>query len=318
MHIELELVEYTTDHIVYKREVMPDSICLKTYGMTPDEVYEHVLANENKFYDNDVESIQFYKYDKHYVEIEDPAKKLYILVACEESQAICKEFRKLGCEAYSCDLQECTGNHKEWHIHQDVLPLLHGGNYMFTTQDGVVHHVPRWDLIVAHPVCTYLTVSGNRWFDVSVYGQKAIDRYKHRDDAIKFFMEFVNAESEHIAIENPIGCMSSVYRKPDQIIQPWQYGDNDVKTTCLWLKNLPLLVPEVTIKPEIEYVEWIDQKTGRHKRQSRNSYEGLTKTKSADDRQRLRSKTYPGIARAIAKQYYEFLTTDQPQAEPLF
>lgn len=146
--------------------------------------------------------------------------KLKILVACEESQAVTIELRKLGHEAYSCDIIPCSGGHPEWHIQQDVTPLLK----------------EKWDMIIAFPPCTHLCVSGARHFE-----QKRKDG--RQQQGIDFFMMFANADCPRIAIENPIGIMSSVWRKPDQIIQPWMFGDKFSKSTCLWLKGLPNLVP---------------------------------------------------------------------------
>lgn len=162
-----------------------------------------------------------------------------LLVACEESQTVCKAFRKKGWEAYSCDILDCSGGHPEWHLKQDVLPLL--------------KH--QWDLIIAHPPCTYLTVTGNRWFNVERYGEAALKRAADRELAVKFFMEFTKANSDHIAIENPIGIISTRYRKPDQIIQPYQFGDPQRKATCLWLFGLPPLHPTKIVKPEIIYLK---------------------------------------------------------------
>lgn len=143
-----------------------------------------------------------------------------VLIACEESQTVCKAFREKGHEAYSCDIVECSGGHPEWHIMQDVLPLING-NCEFYTCDGI-HHVidGKWDLLIAHPPCTYLTVTGNRWFNVERYGEKAIQRAKDREEAVEFFMVFANADCDHICIENPVGTMSTRWRKADQIIQP--------------------------------------------------------------------------------------------------
>ncbi|MBO7677588.1 MAG: hypothetical protein J6S49_08745, partial [Erysipelotrichaceae bacterium] len=133
-----------------------------------------------------------------------------ILIACEESQRVCIEFRKLGHEAYSCDIQECSGDHPEWHIMGDVLPMLNG-YCSFQTMDGEEHNIDtKWDLIIAHPPCTDLACSGARYFK-----EKQMDG--RQDAAVKFFMQFVNADCDHIAIENPIGIMSTRYRKPDQI-----------------------------------------------------------------------------------------------------
>lgn len=166
-----------------------------------------------------------------------------IIVACEESQTVCKAFRERGHEAYSADIQEPSGGHPEWHILGDVLPLING-DCTFFTMDGRAHNISgEWDLIIAHPPCTYLTVTGNRWYNIDRYGDKAIQRHKDRKEAINFFMLFANAGCEKIAIENPVGIMSSAWRKPDQIIQPWQFGDAFEKRTCLWLKGLPRLQP---------------------------------------------------------------------------
>lgn len=225
-------------------------------------------------------------------------------IACEESQTICKEFRAKGHTAFSCDILSCSGGHPEWHIKSDCLPLL-GGNCHSVTEDGHQYQINgKWDLLIAHPPCTYLTVSGNRWFSVEKYGDKALQRIKDREDAVNFFMRFVNADCDKIAIENPIGVISTVYRKADQIIQPWMFGDNETKSTCLWLKNLPLLVPSVTEKPEIEYKEWTD-KDGKKKRQSLWYFNALAKAKSNEERRTLRSKTFKGIAEAIANQWSE-------------
>lgn len=126
-----------------------------------------------------------------------------VLIGCEESQRVCIEFRKRGHEAYSCDIVECSGGHPEWHIQGDVLPIL-DGNTSFMTADGVCHTIDgKWDMVIAHPPCTYLTVSGNDWFNIEKYGAKAVQRHKDRAEAIEFFMAFVNAECDHIAIENP-------------------------------------------------------------------------------------------------------------------
>ena len=174
-----------------------------------------------------------------------------VLIACEESQRVCIEFRKRGHEAYSCDIVECSGGHPEWHIQDDVLPLLNG-NISFVTADGVAHSIDgRWDLIIAHPPCTYLTVSGNDWFNVEKYGAKAVQRQKDRTEAIDFFMAFVNADCDRIAIENPVGVMSTHYRKPNQIVHPFWFGNPERKQTCLWLKGLPPLVATDMVEPII-------------------------------------------------------------------
>lgn len=182
-----------------------------------------------------------------------------ILVACEESQAVTIELRKLGHEAYSCDIMECSGGHPEWHLRQDVTGLLK----------------KKWDLIIAFPPCTDLAVSGAMWLK-----EKIADGRQQR--SIKFFMEFANCDCEKVAIENPIGIMSSRHRKPDQIIQPWQFGHGETKATCLWLRGLPKLNPT-------------DVVNGRDQR--------IWKLPPSEDRAKLRSKTFTGIAKAMAEQW---------------
>lgn len=218
-----------------------------------------------------------------------------ILVACEESQAVTIELRKRGHEAYSCDIIECSGGHPEWHIDADVLPLL-DGNCSFYTQNGE-HHVvaQKWDMIIAFPPCTYLTVTGNRWFNIEKYGEKAIQRHKDREAAIEFFMAIANADCDRIAIENPIGVMSTTWRKPNQVIQPYEYGHPCRKATCLWLKNLPLLQPTNIVEPEIYYYK---AKNGRIKSDSRWRSEF-----TVAERAKQRSKTFSGIAKAMAEQW---------------
>ena len=202
-----------------------------------------------------------------------------VLVACEESQEVCKAFRELGHEAYSCDIQECSGGHPEWHLKQDVIPLL--------TQE--------WDLIIAHPPCTFLTVTGNRWFNVERYGDKAIQRQKDREKAVEFFMQFVNAKCEKIAIENPIGYMSTAYKKPTQIIHPYMFGDPARKATCLWLKGLPKLTPTNIVEPII-----IHYQNGKG---TDNPWHMETMKLPPKERSKARSKTFPGIAKAMAEQW---------------
>ena len=221
-----------------------------------------------------------------------------VLVACEESQEVCKAFRNLGHEAYSCDIQEPSGGHPEWHIMEDALKAIEGGQVC--TMDGVVHIVGKWDLIIAHPPCTYLTVAGNRWFNVDRYGVRAIARKMEREKAINFFMRFVAAECEHVAIENPVGIMSSVYRKPDQIIQPYYFGDRARKGTCLWLKNLPLLVPTNMVDSgEIMEGGYSVGASANYARDENGKILPWNDPRTA----KARSKTFPGIARAMAEQW---------------
>jgi hypothetical protein len=195
-----------------------------------------------------------------------------VLIACEESQAVTKEMRSLGIEAYSCDIKPCSGGHTEWHIQGDVTPLLD----------------QEWDMIIAFPPCTDLAVSGARWFEI-----KRKDGRQQK--SIDFFMLFANAKCNRVAIENPVGIISSVWRKPDQIIQPFEYGDSYSKKTCLWLKNLPLLVPTNVV-----------DKGGQVKFKSGNT---MSKWYSDSfnlpqkERASFRSKTPNGIAKAMASQW---------------
>ena len=190
-----------------------------------------------------------------------------ILVACEESQAVTKEFRKLGHEAYSCDIQPCSGGHPEWHIQGDVFEVINDG----------------WDMMIAFPPCTHLAVSGAAWFE-----QKRKDG--RQQEGIDFFMALANAPIERIAIENPVGVMSTVWRKPDQIIQPWQFGHPEKKATCLWLKNLPKLEPTNNVK---EYMDTLPK----------NKSNRLHYLPPSPERSKLRSKTFEGIAAAMAIQW---------------
>lgn len=218
-----------------------------------------------------------------------------VLIACEESQRVCEAFRKKGHEAYSCDIVDCSGGHPEWHIKNDVLPLLNG-NCSFITCDGETHSIKgKWDFIIAFPPCIYLTVAGNRWFNVERYGEKAIQRHKERENAINFFMLFANAECERIAIENPIGCMSTRFRKPNQIIHPYMFGDAERKATCLWLKGLPELVPTNIVEPRI-----IKYKNGKG---TDSPWHMETMSLPAAERSKMRSKTFPGVAEAMAEQW---------------
>lgn len=216
-----------------------------------------------------------------------------VIVACEESQRVCIAFRERGHEAYSCDLEDCSGGHPEWHIKGDALIAIRGGQIV--TMDGVKHDVGRWDLIIAHPPCTYLTVTGNRWFDVDRYGEKAIQRAIDREKAAEFFMVFANAHCDKICIENPVSIMSTKWRKPDQIVQPWMFGDEAEKKTCLWLKGLqPLVGTDVVSPPERKKF-----KSGK----TMPAWYADAFRLPKEDRARLRSKTFPGIAKAMAEQW---------------
>ena len=221
-----------------------------------------------------------------------------ILIACEESQAVVTRMREKGHEAFSCDIMECSGGHPEWHIRSDVTELING-NCTFETQDGKKYALfGRWDMIIAFPPCTYLTVTGNRWFNVERYGEKAKERMAEREKGAAFFMLFAHADCDRIAIENPIGCMSRRYRKPNQIIQPWQFGHPTTKSTCLWLKGLPELKPTQIVEVDRNDVYAYVAKNGRIKHDTRSR----SKCK-AEERSKHRSKTFPGIAQAMADQW---------------
>lgn len=247
-----------------------------------------------------------------------------ILVACEESQAVTKELRRLGHEAYSCDIIECSGGHPEWHIRQDVLQILNPGMQLeglsheyygikpFETGDGGKHFVTgKWDMIIAFPPCTHLAVSGARHFE----GKRKDGRQR---EGIDFFCQILNANCDRIAVENPVNIISGTYvetwfpdlvekyglpLKPSQIIQPWQFGHNASKKTCLWLKGLHCLEPTnvvdagefvITGKDNKRYTEWL----AWSKDESGKTI-GWNDPRTA----KIRSKTFPGIAKAMAEQW---------------
>ena len=220
--------------------------------------------------------------------------KIKVLVACEESQRVCQAFRKKGHEAYSCDIADCSGGHPEWHIKQDVLPLLNG-RCTFITCDGVIHSIPeKWDLIIAHPPCTRLCNSGQRWM---YWGsdEYRFHKYQEQVDAIKFFMQFVYADCDKIAIENPMGIMSSIYRKPDCIYNPYDFeGETECKKTCLWLKGLDSLLPtRLEPLPIEQRTHGIYEAHFGDKKLSWNDPETA----------KFRSKTPIGVAKAMADQW---------------
>lgn len=208
-----------------------------------------------------------------------------ILIACEESQAITKAFRQLGYEAYSCDLLPCSGGYDEWHIQGDAIEEAYSGKY---------------DMMIAHPPCTYLAVSGARWL-YNKDGSRNEERYKNQAEALDFVQHLMDAPIKHIAIENPISVISSHIRKPDQIVHPYMFGDKASKSTCLWLKNLPKLEP-TNIVEKGEFIEFTSKK-GVKKRQAKWYYEALQKAKTPEERRTLRSKTFQGMAQAIAQQW---------------
>jgi len=212
-----------------------------------------------------------------------------ILVACEESQAITKAFRKLGFEAYSCDLLPASGGHPEWHIQGDAIAEAYSGKY---------------DMMIDHPPCTYLAVSGARWL-YNKDGSRNEERWQNQAEALDFVRDLMTAPIKHITIENPISVISSQIRKPDQIVHPYMFGDKASKSTCLWLKNLPKLEP-TNIVEKGEFIEFTSKK-GVKKRQPRWYYEALKNAKTSEERRTLRSKTFQGMADAIAEQWSKVL-----------
>jgi len=193
-----------------------------------------------------------------------------ILVGCEESQAVCIELRKLGHEAYSCDLQECSGGHPGWHLQMDVFEAI---------------KLKQWDMGIFFPDCTYLTISANKWYKDQPPRKSGtlvgVERRVARIEAAAFFLALYNCRIPKVVLENPIGVMSTLFRKPDQVLQPWMFGHPETKATCLWLRGVDKLVPTKIVEG----------------REQRLHY--LPKT---PDRAKLRSKTYPGIAKAMAEQ----------------
>lgn len=235
-------------------------------------------------------------------------KRLKVLVACEESQRVCKAFRDLGHEAYSCDIQEPSGGHPEWHIKTDVLRYLSPvpeieGILPFLTMDGESHFIEgKWDLIIAHPPCTYLSNAGARHL---YKGHKLNEeRYAKGLKAKEFFMEFFNADCEHIAVENPIP--SKVYELPKytQIIQPYEYGHPYTKRTCLWLKGLPKLQPTNIVDPIGTYCP-----SGSYSHKHDQKHKGVF----TKDRAKNRSKTFEGIAKAIAEQFGGYVENENKE-----
>ena len=215
-----------------------------------------------------------------------------VLVACEESQRVCVAFREKGHEAYSCDVQMCSGGHPEWHIYGDVIPILNG-KCIFIAQDGKSHSINcAWDMIIAHPPCTRLCSSGQRWlyFGDEEYRAKKI---KEQEEGIHFFMMFTKTNCKRVAIENPVGIMSTLYRKPDCIYNPYDFvGETECKKTCLWLKNLPPLVPTQKLPAE--------QRTHNI---WRAVFDGQQYNYSDPRVAAFRSKTPVGVAKAMAEQW---------------
>jgi hypothetical protein len=203
-----------------------------------------------------------------------------ILVACEESQAITIKLRDLGHEAFSCDILPCSGGHPEWHLQGDVFNYVNKG----------------WDLMITHPPCTYLSVSGARHL-YNKDGSKNLERYENQKLALEFVQKLMDVPIPRIAIENPVSVISTKIRKPDQIVQPWMFGDEATKTTCLWLKNLPKLEPTKIVGKGERTIF----KSGKsHPKWYADAF-ALAKTPS--ERRNLRSKTFQGMAKAMAEQW---------------
>jgi hypothetical protein len=204
-----------------------------------------------------------------------------ILIACEESQTITKKFRELGHEAYSCDLLDCSGGKPEWHIKGDAIKEAYSGKY---------------DMMIAHPPCTFLSVSGARWM-YNKDGSVNQERLKNQNKALAFVQKLLDSPIKRIALENPVSVISTKIRKPNQIVQPYMFGDEATKTTCLWLKNLPLLIPTNIVGKG----EKVFYKSG--KSHPKWYADALSNSKTPEERRTLRSKTFEGMAKAISEQW---------------
>lgn len=225
-----------------------------------------------------------------------------ILLACEESQRVCISFRERGHRAFSCDIEPCSGEHEEWHIQSDALPLL-DGNCQFETMDGNTHKiVDKWDMIIGFPPCTFLSSVATRHFSPKCNPPEKIkERERLREEAFAFFTSIYHADCEKIAIENPVGYMNTHFRKPNQIVHPYYFGEPYQKRTCLWLQGLPNLEPTNLLpKPEPTYFCQGEKCNGK----AIHWVEGIKGTKGGQKgRAKARSKTFLGIAQAMAEQW---------------
>lgn len=237
-----------------------------------------------------------------------------VLVACEESQRVCIAFRELGFNAYSNDVVNCSGGHPEWHIHDNALSVIGGGRMHL--QNGEWIDIPHWDLIIAHPPCTYLTNSAVWLHSLAKTPENRIEgRTMERISAMRFFMDMIRANSEHIAVENPVGIMNTAFRQPDQIIEPYQFAESTedsenyvTKRTCLWLKGLPALQTNDLPRPNNAEL---------YGRNSKGKPLNFTEAHGKTPKQQswashirdsvLRSKTFPGVAKAMAEQWGAYL-----------
>lgn len=236
-------------------------------------------------------------------------RPMKVLIACEESQRVCIAFREIGHEAYSCDIQEQSGGHPEWHLKANVLRYLNpipeiSGIMPFLTMDGESHFIKeKWDLIIAHPPCTFLSNVATRHHSLKYSSIERInERTFRRIEAMQFFLNISNADCDRIAIENPVGVMNTCYRKPDQIINPYEFAESVddtenyvTKATCLWLKGLSPLVGTGLPKPDNEKLY------GRNPSGKISNWE--ERQKGGKDRAKIRSKTFSGIAKAMAEQW---------------
>lgn len=213
-----------------------------------------------------------------------------VLIACEESQTVCKAFRARGHEAYSCDIQKPSGGHPEWHILGDALKAIDGGQV--TTMDGQVHDVGKWGLVIAHPPCTYLSNAGANWLRIN--GAIQPERMAKAKEAKAMFMALLDADVPRIAVENPVPGKVHGLPPYSQIVQPWMFGDPWCKRTCLWLKNLPILMATDIVVPTGKWVNATPH--GRANRPGEWAERGKRTAKE-------RSKTFPGIAAAMAEQW---------------
>jgi hypothetical protein len=235
-----------------------------------------------------------------------------ILIACEESQAVTKKLRDLGHNAYSCDLLPCSGEHPEWHIQGDVFDVIkENKNISFKPAKGPkVNLKEGWDMMIAHPPCTFLASSGAQWFyhpedsHLPTWDRRPHPKYPNRkadqESAIDFVKNLLQAPIKEIAVENPVGVISAAFRPPDQIVQPYMFGDAATKTTCLWLRGLPLLTP-LFAGEDVDKGERVTFKSG--KSQPKWYADALAKAKTPEERRTLRSKTFEGMAEAFAYQW---------------
>lgn len=231
-----------------------------------------------------------------------------VLIGCEESQIVCKAFRAIGTEAYSCDTQDCTGGKPQWHIKQDILEVINGGAFRvgegFSFEDEII--VYKWDALIGFPPCTFLSGVSEGYFDLIKYGDKAIERWENRVKALKFFYQLYNAPIKHICLENPTGFVNAKFMKPTQIVHPYYFGDAEKKRTCFWLKDLPQLEYDIhdnlfskrtaTDEPKPIYIDYTGMK--------RYFSDAISGTGGGG---KARSKTFPGIARAMATQWGDYI-----------